>query len=179
MADAVGTVLGSSGWYFLAIVALFATSNAVLDFLVSSSRIAYGMVSDGIIHSKLASIHGARKTPYYAIILAGLVVIFEIVISSLIGRDFALDIVAKASNLDCLIAFIFINLAVVILRKSEMERPFRIPFTILGVPVLPILGALLSALMIVVAFHEIIVWAITLVIVVLGFTVKKQVMNPR
>jgi amino acid transporter len=179
LADAVGAVLGSSGWYVLATVALFATSNAVLGFLVSSSRIAYGMASDGIIHRKLASIHGVRKTPHNAIILAGMVAVFEIVISSFIGGDFALDIVAKASNLGCLIAFIFINSAVVLLRKSEVERPFKIPFTILGVPVFPILGALLSVAMIAVAFHEIIVWAITLVILVLGFVVKKQIIKTR
>jgi len=174
MADAVGTILGSGGWYLLSIIALFATSNSTLGFLISSSRIAYGMAKEGIIHAKLSSVHNIRKTPHYAIILTCAVAIFEIIISSLIGIDFALDIVAKASNLGCLIAFIFVNSAVILLRKSQVERSFKIPFSTFGVPIFPVLGALLSVVLIALAFHETIVWLITTVILSLGFIVKKR-----
>ena len=174
LALAVERAIGSWGWYVLALIALFATSNTVLGFLVSSSRMAYGMAVDRMLHFKLSEVHQKRGTPHYAVILAGLVAAFEILVAGLTDVKI-IDIVAKSSNLGCLIAFIFVNMSVVILRFKEkgIKRPFRIPGELFGVPVMPLLGSIMCFIVIVLTFHELIVWLITLAVLALGMIFKK------
>ncbi len=177
LASAVKSVLGSMGWYLLASIALFSTSNTILGFLVSSSRIAYGMSYDGMLNPKLSLVHPRRKTPHYSVILAGFVALFEVVVSGFYEDPIkVIDVVAKSSNLGCLIAFIFVNFSVLILRRRypDAERPFKIPLAPLNIPVTSLIGVLLCALTIVLVFHETLVWAITLAILGLGLAIKTR-----
>lgn len=187
LATAAEAVLGTQGWFLLASIALFSTSNTVLGFLVSSSRISYGMAADGMLHPKLASVDKKHKTPLYTIILAMSVAIFEIVVagyasdirydptSGLLKVGGIISIVASSANLGALIAFIFVNLAVILLRKrkKDIERPFKIPINVRDIPVFPILGLLLSMLVIILTFHDIIVWIITLIVLALGLIIRE------
>ncbi len=174
LAAAVERAVGTGGWYLLATIALFATSNTVLGFLVSSSRMAYGMSADGMLHRALSAVHPKRRTPHNAVALAGGVAAFEIVAASLSGGA-VIDVVAKSSNLGCLIAFIFVNASVVLLRlrRPQAERPFKIPVSVAGVPVAPVLANALCALVILLTFHEAVVWLITLAILGLGAAIRR------
>jgi len=174
LAAAVERIMGSWGWYVLALIALFATSNTVLGFLVSSSRMAYGMAADGMLHSKLSRVHYKRGTPHYAVAAAGFVSAFEVAVAGLTNMQI-IDIVAKSSNLGCLIAFIFVNSSVVILRLREksVKRPFKIPGEFFKVPIIPLLGSIMCFIIIVLTFHEPVVWFITLVVLMLGMVFRR------
>lgn len=174
LALAVERAIGSWGWYVLAFIALFATTNTVLGFLVSSSRMAYGMAVDRMLHFKFSEVHHKRGTPHYAVMLAGLVATFEIIVAGLTNVKI-IDIVAKSSNLGCLIAFIFVNLSVIILRFKEKDRrrPFRIPGELFGIPILSFIGSIMCLIVIILTFHEPVVWFITLVVLILGAIFKK------
>ncbi|MHA1665349.1 MAG: APC family permease [Candidatus Njordarchaeales archaeon] len=173
LSEAVATVIGSSA-IILTFIALFSTSNTVLGFLVSASRISYGMAADGIIDPKLATIHPKTRTPQYTVALAGILAVLEIIVAGFYEN--AIDIVAKASNLGCLLAFIFINAAVIKLRldSPDKERAFKIPLNIGKIPLIPIFGILSSIIVIAIAFHEVIVWVITGAIMLLGFIIKRR-----
>ena len=187
LATAAESVLGVAGWYLLAFIALFSTSNTVLGFLVSSSRISYGMAVDGMLHPKLSYVDKKHRTPLYTILLAMIIAIFEIVVagyaseitydptSGILKVSGIISIVASSANLGALIAFIFVNLAVIILRKTrkDLERPFKIPLNIGDIPIAPILGLALSLIVIALTFHDPVVWFITVVVLVVGVLIRR------
>lgn len=174
LAVAVRNVLGVLGWLILAFIALFSTSNTILGFLVSSSRIAYGMAYDGMLHRSLAFIDSCRGTPRNTIILAGAIASFEVLVAGVTGGEI-IDAVAKASNLGALIAFIFVNMATVVLRRREnSDRPFKIRGEIKGLLIPPLIGAVLCVLIILLAFHEPLVWGMTTAVVAMGLFVRKS-----
>ncbi len=174
LAVAAQKVLGASGWLILAFIALFSTSNTILGFLVSSSRIAYGMAYDGMLHKSLAFTDSNRGTPRNTVILAGVIASFEVLVTGIAGGKI-IDAVAKASNLGALIAFIFVNIATIVLRRREnMDRPFKIRGEIKGVLIPPLIGTVLCILIIILAFHEPLVWCMTTAVVIIGLFVRKS-----
>ena len=58
---------------------------------------------------------------------------------ALIGK---IEVIALIANMFIYITFILVNLAVIVLRKKQaaLERPYRIPYSIGGIPLFPILG---------------------------------------
>lgn len=173
LADAASKVLGQFGWFLIAFIALFATSNTVLGFLVTSSRISYGMAKDGMIWGALGKV-GKRRTPTNAILLAALVASFQVLLAGLSKETYAvIDVVAKASNLGALVAFIFVNLSLVALRRNGVRGGFSIPFSLFGFPLLPLIASLLCITTIFISFHEFSVWIGLLSIMVLGLIFRR------
>jgi APA family basic amino acid/polyamine antiporter len=122
----------------LSYIALFATANTVLVFLIVPSRILYGMSKAGSL-PKLFSMTGSRGTPYYSVALVGLVAA---------AMAYALDIktVAQLADLAVFVAYLFVNAALIALAGSKQRRGFTSP-RLLGVPVLAWLGALAALVM--------------------------------
>lgn len=178
-------------FYLLMAIALFSTSNTVLGFLVSSSRLSYGLASEGVLAKALAEIHPKRRTPHYSVLLSCAVAVFLIVfcdmLPDLLGVEIMIgehrykliEIVAKTSSLACILAFIIVNCAVIVLRFREptQRRAFTIPGNIGRFPVIPAIAAFLCAFFIVTAFQEWIVWLATAVVVGLGVVLYR--LRPR
>lgn len=141
--DIAGKALGPSGSVAISGIALFATANTVLMSLYASSRILYGMAGSPVIPPWVAGVHPARRTPWAAIAISGI-----LSIAFLFAGDIAF--VANATNFTLFVTFIAINAAVVVLRirSPGMQRPFRIPFAIRGVPVVPVAGIILCIFLI-------------------------------
>lgn len=116
-------------------IALFSTANTVLIALVTSSRIIYGISKDNSLPQVLSKTLEKQKTPWIAAIFA----MFTAVVLLPFGK---VETVASIASFATMIVFIAINVALVHLRrkKPKKNRPFRIPFAINGVPILPILG---------------------------------------
>lgn len=116
-------------------IALFSTANTVLIALVTSSRIIYGISKDNSLPQVLSKTLEKQKTPW----IAALVAMFAAVVLLPFGK---VETVASIASFATMIVFIAINVALVHLRRKEPQkkRPFRIPFAINGVPILPILG---------------------------------------
>ena len=177
----------SPAFLVLASIALFSTSNTVLGFLVSSSRLMYGLADEGILPKRVGEVHRKTRTPHYAIMISGLIAILIILITEYLpdvvgwrvitigGREYELiDLVGKTASLACLIVFVIINVAVVVFRyrRPDIKREFVVPSVIL-----PIIGALLTVIFIATSFLDWIIWVTTGIVIGIGFVL--YVMRPK
>lgn len=117
-------------------IALFATANTALVSMLVASRVLFGIAREGQIPKPLAAILPRRKTPWLAI-LAVAVVGAALVPLGNVG------VVASLSSFASLLAFAWVNVALIVLRYREPDanRPFRIPGAIGKFPLLPAFGA--------------------------------------
>ena len=112
--------------------------------MLGLSRLAYSLSTNRQIPSGLGRLHQRRSTPYVLIVLAGLLAAVLVVPENI---DFLVGIYAFGAVLSFTIA----HLSVIRLRYREPDRrrPFRTPLSVRfrggELPVLAVLGALLSA----------------------------------
>ncbi|MFN0095852.1 MAG: APC family permease [Dehalococcoidia bacterium] len=137
LADVAAAAVGGRSRDAVAIVALFSTMNTILLMLMASSRLIYGMASgeQAALPRFMAWVHPGFHTPARAILVC-LVVALGFTFSGDLG------LVAGASNFAVFVAFMGINLALILLRfrSPEVARPFRVPGRIGRVPILPALA---------------------------------------
>ncbi len=119
----------------LGFFALFATANTALISVLSGSRILFSMARAREIPKYLARISKKKQTPWLAI----LVILAIAIITCLPGE---LEFAANLTSFSSLLAFLSVNIAVLLLRKRQpkMKRPFRSPGSIKNIPVFPCLG---------------------------------------
>lgn len=124
----------------LAWIALCATANTALITYITVSRLVFGMARDGELPKALSKTASRRKTPW----VAALVVFAASVTLLPLGT---VAVVASVSSLATLLAFVCVNVALIVIRLREpgLERPFRIPLAFKGVPVPAVLGILAAA----------------------------------
>lgn len=118
---------------FISVGALAGLTSVLLIYQLGTTRILYAMSRDGFIPKSLRKINKKYRTPQTLTWLAGLIVI--------IGSLFMdLNISAELCNFGTFTSFIIVCIAVLILRKTDPDRPrpFRVPFS----PLFPILGIL-------------------------------------
>lgn len=134
LATAIRTVWPHSG-NVLSAIALFATANTVLITVIATSRLAFSMARDGEIHGMVARVHRRRQTPW----VAAMVTLAMTAVLLPVG---SVKVLAELSSFAALVAFITVNLALIVLRYKQPyhRRPFRVPGTIAGLPILPVLA---------------------------------------
>ncbi len=131
--------VGKGGWAWLTIAgAVIGTSSVILTGLLGQSRIFFVMARDGLLPKSVAVIHPRFRTPARMTMITGLIVGL---VAGFVPLTWELDLV----NLGTLSAFIFVALALLILRKTQPNRPrsFRTPF----VPLIPILAVASAVLL--------------------------------
>jgi APA family basic amino acid/polyamine antiporter len=143
VASVLEHLLGDTGETVLASVALIATTNTTLLCLTASSRLMYGMASEGALPRPVARVSGRTRTPVTAIVIAGSCAMAI----ALVGD---LTTVAGVTDFAVYLEFVAVNLTVIALRFTMpmQPRPFRINWNVRGVPVTPVLGLMTVALMI-------------------------------
>ncbi|MGQ4892628.1 MAG: APC family permease [Candidatus Njordarchaeia archaeon] len=169
----------SGAYIILATIALFSTSNTALGFLVSGSRMIYGLAEEGILPESLRKVHSSTKTPHYAILVTTGIALLLLFLTDYLpsvtgwetiaigGKQYQLiDLLGKVASLSALLVFVIINIAVIWLRvkKPDLSRDFKVPSL-----ALPALAALLTIVFIVTSFLDWIVWVNTLVAIGIGF----------
>ena len=119
-------VLRNLGWPsvgdWVAGAAIIALPSVVLMMLYGQTRILFTMARDGLLPAKLAEVHPTYHTPHVVTWITGLFV-------SLFAAFFPVDILADISNAGTLFAFFAVALGVMVLRKTDPNRPrpFRTP----------------------------------------------------
>jgi basic amino acid/polyamine antiporter, APA family len=108
------------------------------------SRLAYSLGEHGQLPARFGRVHRRSLVSPEAIAAAVAIAVALLVISSLFANEVAF--LASLFSFGVLLAFTAAQLAVIRLRfaEPELERPFRVPFAVRGVPVLTALGALLT-----------------------------------
>jgi APA family basic amino acid/polyamine antiporter len=133
---AVATAFGGKPWAqaLVSAGALAGMTSVLLVFQLGQPRIFMAMARDGLLPQYFARIHSRYRTPYITTIWTG-VAVGGVAMLSDIGS------LADLTNIGTLFAFILVCIGVVILRRTEANRPrpFRVPF----VPLFPILGVIL------------------------------------
>ncbi len=164
-APLVDVVKRAAPWFppiAFAFIAMFAVANTALLNFIMGSRLIYGMANQGLMPKVLGKLN-RRHTPY----VSSVAVLGFMLILALTGNIASL---ARATSVLLLICFMTVNLALIALkwRKDEPQGRFEIPYAI------PVLGALVCALMLSYAkIEEVkVAGAILMVIVILYFLIR-------
>jgi APA family basic amino acid/polyamine antiporter len=139
----VSRVLGQYS-NILSYIALFATANTVLMFLIVPSRILYGMAEGKSLPGFFGKV-GSRGTPYLSVMIVG-------IIAAVMAAATDIKTVAQLADLAVFLAYLVVNLSLIALCGSKEKRGFTSP-RLFGVPIFAYLGAL-SALGMLVFFKS-------------------------
>jgi APA family basic amino acid/polyamine antiporter len=128
--------LGASPWSRSVIVvgALTGMVSSLLVFQYGQARIWYAMSRDGLFPKIFCAVHKTFKTPHVSTWIAGFVV-------GIPAGIFAVSDAADLSNIGTLFAFVLVSLGVIILRRTQPDRPriFKVPL----VPWFPVISIVL------------------------------------
>ena len=120
-----------------AAITLFALGNGALINMIMASRLVYGMSEEGIVPGFFGRVLSGRRTPITAIV-------FTTVIGLILVSTGDLETLADTTVLLLLCAFTIVNIAVLVLRRDEVDHDhFRAP------TIAPILGAIVCVVLIV------------------------------
>ncbi len=140
LADAAETYYGKAGFWVITFGAMMAFVTTANAGVMAAARFPYAMGRDSLIPKFFSRTYGKRKLPLPALLLTG----GTMMIALLLPLE---QLVSVASTV-IMLSFILTNLAVIILRESNIQnyRPsFRLPFY----PWLPLISIVLFGLLIV------------------------------
>jgi APA family basic amino acid/polyamine antiporter len=128
------------GSYVVNAGALAGLSTVLLVMLLGQSRVFYSMAHDGLLWKWAGEIHPKFRTPWKSSIVVG---VFVALFAALVP----IGILGELVSIGTLLAFVIVCGGIWILRvrKPEMHRPFKTPL----VPFVPIMGMLVSLLLMV------------------------------
>ncbi|MEJ7810469.1 MAG: amino acid permease, partial [Gemmatimonadaceae bacterium] len=108
--------------WFVALGAVVSATAVLLVFQYGQPRIFFAMARDGLLPKFAAKVHPKYKTPYVTTIITGLAV----ALGSLIADD---DATYDLTNIGTLFAFMLVCIGVLVLRRTDPDRPrpFRVP----------------------------------------------------
>ncbi len=142
VAYAISTYMTGYGWLstLVTIAILLGFSSVILVMLLGQSRVFYTMSTDGLLPKVFSDLHPKFKTPYKSnMILFVFVGLFAAFLPESVAGDL--------TSVGTLFAFVVVCIGVMVLRKKDPDlvRPFKTPL----VPLVPILGILICAAMII------------------------------
>jgi len=133
--DVTGVRWGS---FLVKIGAIGGLTSTMLVMLLGQSRIFFTMAHDGLLWEWAGKVHPKLRTPYISTIVVGVCV-------ALLAGVLPISTLDELTSIGTLFAFTIVCAGVWILRRQEpnLKRPFRTPW----VPFVPIMGMLISLLM--------------------------------
>jgi APA family basic amino acid/polyamine antiporter len=120
----------------LAIIA--GLTSVILVMLLGQSRVFYSMSRDGLLPKLFSDIHPKFRTPWRSNLILMIFV-------SLFSAFAPISMVGHMTSIGTLFAFVIVCGGILIMRKTQpaLPRPFKTP----AVPLFPVLGILVNALM--------------------------------
>jgi APA family basic amino acid/polyamine antiporter len=106
----------------LGLAVFIALPSVILTMIFGQTRIFFVMARDGLLPAVLGKVHEKYRTPHVVTIATGIGVVMG-------AAFFPVGKLADISNSGTLFAFLVVSLAVMMLRKSDPDRPrsFRTP----------------------------------------------------
>jgi APA family basic amino acid/polyamine antiporter len=159
--------------------AICGLSSTMVVMLLGQSRVFFSMSRDGLLPSWAASIHPRFRTPWLSSLIVGAFV-------ALFAALIPISVLGELVSIGTLLAFIIVCAGVLVLRRRhpELRRPFRTPL----VPLVPVLGILVSLTMMLSlplgTWVRLVVWLIVGMAVYFGYgrkhsLVQREVAAPR
>jgi APA family basic amino acid/polyamine antiporter len=124
------------------VITIFSIGNTALLNYLMGSRLIYGMAGQRLLPAWLGGLHPIRRTPHVAIGVLFLIVSLLILVGGV-------KQLAEATALLLLSVFVVVNLSLIVLKRRPEEAVggFEIPM------VVPVLGALVCAILIISRIH--------------------------
>ncbi|KAI9503458.1 amino acid permease-domain-containing protein [Coemansia spiralis] len=121
--------------------AICGLSSVILILLMGQPRIFFTMARDGMFPKIFGRLHHRFKTPYVPTIVSG-------VVCAVLAGILPVDILGDMTSIGTLLAFILVNIGVIIMRYThpELPRGFKVPF---GPFLLPVPGACIALVVLV------------------------------
>lgn len=140
--------------------ALAGLTSVILVMLMGMPRVFFSMANDGLLPRAFTKVHAKYQTPYVTTILTG-------VAAGILSGLFPVGLLGDLVNIGTLAAFAIVCIAVLVLRakRPDVHRPFKTPW----VPVIPIAGALICGLQMLLLPR--ITWILLAGWLVIGFTI--------
>ncbi len=115
----------------ISIGALTGLTSVLLVMMLAGTRILYAMSRDGFLPKILQTVHPKYKTPHVITLMCGIICIIGTICMNI-------SIAAELCNFGTFASFIIVCVAVLILRKTQPNRPrpFKVPFS----PFVPLMG---------------------------------------
>jgi amino acid transporter/nucleotide-binding universal stress UspA family protein len=128
-------MLGRVGRIIFLLGGLFSTMSALNATVYSSSRVSFAMGRDHNLPGTFAKVHPKKRTPHHAIFYSAALI-------CLMAIALPIEDIASATDAMFLFLFIFVNLAVINLRKNrpDLDRGFLVPLF----PYIPIIATFLN-----------------------------------
>ncbi|KAG2227997.1 hypothetical protein INT45_012021 [Circinella minor] len=137
-------------WLWLKVIVIFGAlaglSSVLVVSILSQTRVFYSMAKDGLVPSFFAKVHPRFKTPYRSTIFVG-------TIMAIMSAILPVDLLGNMTSVGTLLAFFIVHCGVIVLRftRPDVERWFKIPGGKHLFIVFPIIGMVVSILLIAVS----------------------------
>jgi basic amino acid/polyamine antiporter, APA family len=158
--------------FIVTVGALLGMLSSLLVYQYGQARIWFAMSRDRLLPALFSKLHKRFKTPHVSTWLAGLAVGIP---AGIMDIDFFVDL----ANIGTLFAFVFVSTAVIVLRRTQPDRPrsFKVPFS----PVTPLLSVVCCfGLMLglpLLAWIGFIVWLFIGLAVYFGYSSKRSLLR--
>ncbi len=155
--DVTGVRWGS---YLVKIGAIGGLSSTMIVMLLGQTRVFFTMAHDGLLGKWACKVHPKMRTPYISTTLIGVIV-------ALLAASLPISKLDELTSIGTLFAFTVVSAGVWILRRQQpnLHRPFRTPW----VPFVPIMGMVVSLLMMV-SLHGL-TWEVFVIWLVVGLVI--------
>lgn len=160
-----GRLMGWLGGVLFAVAGMVASVSSLSTAIMVQSSIVRGMSRDGYLPKGLLTVHKRFGTPHVAVVVNSLFIL----LFSITG---AVEFLGYATSFASILVFALVNFSVMKLREKRphLRRPFKAPFY----PLTPIVGIVMSLMLLVfpVALRDVnaesaITWSLGLVALVL------------
>ncbi len=145
---------------------MVSTLSALNATTFSSSRVAFAMGRQYNLPSIFSSIHGQFRTPYFAIIASGFIML-------IVAASLPLEQIALAASVMFLFLFTQVNVAAITIRRiygKKLDYGFKTPLF----PIMPLIGAFSTiGLAIYLLIYNPLSWFIAIIWVIIGFSIYK------
>ncbi|ORZ00886.1 amino acid permease-domain-containing protein [Syncephalastrum racemosum] len=137
-------------WQWLNIVvtlgALLGLTSVLLIMMLGQTRVFYSMAKDGLLPAPFAKVHPRFQTPYIATIAVG-------TITAILAAILPVDLLGNMTSVGTLLAFFIVHAGVILLRftRPDVQRWFKIPGGKYLFAIFPVIGMVISVLLIAVA----------------------------
>jgi APA family basic amino acid/polyamine antiporter len=156
---ALGVDVTGVGWgsFLVKIGAIGGLSSTMLVMLLGQSRIFFTMAHDGLLWEWADKVHPKLRTPYISTAVVGICV-------GLLAALLPISTLDELTSIGTLFAFTIVCAGVWVLRRRQpnLHRPFKTPW----VPFVPIMGMLIS-LLLMFSLHRL-TWEVFLIWLVTG-----------
>jgi len=121
-------VIGSVFFVWIALMGVLICYISTNTGVIGVSRVTFSMGRLGLLPKGLSRVSARFRTPYVTVIIFPLIASLILLVYSLLPSSDLLDLVASLYNYGALVAYMYVNLAAIVLRIREpSEREWKMP----------------------------------------------------